>query len=180
MRNELLTVTGQTGRIVPVRSAARGFTLIEMLIVLAIIGVTVAMIRLSSGVLDRVSASKDGNDLPGVALQRLTWSLAAASEQAQVRGRPIALDAVTGVYRFYALDPAGRWVPIEGDPVFAERAVPRNWAWEEIQRDGDRISAPYRLIFGTEPVRFSIQIASGDQRFVVVGNSLGAVDWRKK
>ena len=155
---------------------ARGFTLIEVMIVIAIIGVTVAMIRLGGNVLDRVSGASDSGGLD-VPLRRFAHSVAGASEQALVRGRPIALDFGSGRYRFYTLDAAGRWVLIEDDPVFAERTIPDDWRWERVQRDGDEMDLPTRLLFGNEPVRFSIQIARAEQRHVLRGNSVGAVDW---
>lgn len=160
------------------RSApGQGFTLIEMLIVVAIIGITLAMIRLGGGVLDRVTGNASGPDEVRTALQRLVRSVAGASERAMIRGRPIALDLSTGRYRFVALDVAGRWVAIDNDPVFAERPLPRNWRWVAVHRDGNAMEPPYRLLFGNEPVRFTIQIATHDANFVIRGNSLGAVDW---
>lgn len=158
-------------------TAAPGFTLIEMLIVLAIIGITVAMIRFGGGVLDRVTGNAAGQDEVQRVLHRLARSAAGANERAMMRGQPIALDLSTGQYRFLTLDVAGHWVPIENDPLFAERSLPKELRWESVRRDGYVIEAPYRLLFGNEPAKFSIVIASRDRRFVVSGNSLGAVDW---
>ncbi|HET6720790.1 MAG TPA: prepilin-type N-terminal cleavage/methylation domain-containing protein [Rhodocyclaceae bacterium] len=155
----------------------RGFTLIEMMIVLAIIGVAVAMIRLSGGVLDRVAGGASAGDESDVSLRRFVHSVAGASERALVRGRPIALELATGRYRFYTLDAAGRWLPIDDSPVFAERSIPDDWRWDAVERDGNALEAPHRLLFGNEPVRFSIRIAAADRRYVVRGNSVGAVDW---
>lgn len=155
----------------------RGFTLIEVMIVLAIIGVAVAMIRLGGGVLDRVSGGGFSGDDSAVALQRFTLSVAGASERALVRGRPIALELATGRYRFFSLDAAGRWLPIVDSAVLAERPIPPDWRWEAVERDGNALEAPYRLLFANEPVRFNIRIGAADRRFVVRGSSVGAVDW---
>jgi prepilin-type N-terminal cleavage/methylation domain-containing protein len=158
-------------------TAELGFTLIEMLIVLAITGITVAMIRFGGGVMDRVTGNTAGNDDVQLALSRLVRSATGANERAMIRGRPIALELSTGQYRFVTLDVAGRWIPIANDPLFAERSLPNEWRWESVLRDGYAIEAPYRLFFGNEPVKFSILIATRDGRFVVSGNSLGVVDW---
>lgn len=157
--------------------AGRGFTLIEVMIVLAIVGVTVAMIHLGGGVLDRVSGGGAAGDETDVSLRRFVHSVAGASERAMVRGRPIALELGTGRYRFSTLDAAGRWLPIDDSPIFAERPIPKDWRWDAVERDGNPLEAPYQLLFGNEPVRFNIRIAAADRRFVVRGNSVGAVDW---
>ena len=157
-------------------AAGQGFTLIEMLIVLAIIGITLTMIRLGGGVLERVSGNA-GQDETQAALQRLVHSAGVASERAMVRGRPIVLDLSTGRYRFVTLDVAGNWIPVDGDPVLAERSLPGDWRWKGVWRDGEVLDAPYRVLFGNEPVKFAIQIATHDRQFLVRGNSLGAVNW---
>lgn len=156
--------------------AGRGFTLIEVMIVLAIVGVTVAMIHLGGGVLDRVSGGAADDDTD-VSLRRFVHSVSSASDRAMVRGRPITLELATGRYRFYTLDAAGRWLPIDDNPIYAERPIPEDWRWHAVERDGNALEAPYRLIFGNEPVHFNIRIATADRRFVVRGNSVGAVDW---
>ena len=177
VRQKSLTTQRSVRRKCARSAPGQGFTLIEMLIVVAIIGITLAMIRLGGGVLDRVTGNASGPDEVRTALQRLVRSVAGASERAMIRGRPIALDLSTGRYRFVALDVAGRWVAIDNDPVFAERPLPRNWRWVAVHRDGNAMEPPYRLLFGNEPVRFTIQIATHDANFVIRGNSLGAVDW---
>ena len=156
VRPESLTTQRSVRRKCARSAPGQGFTLIEMLIVVAIIGITLAMIRLGGGVLDRVTGNASGPDEVRTALQRLVRSVAGASERAMIRGRPIALDLSTGRYRFVALDVAGRWVVIDNDPVFAERPLPRNWRWVAVHRDGNAMEPPYRLLFGNEPVRFTI------------------------
>ena len=107
-------------------AAGQGFTLIEMLIVLAIVGITLTMIRLGGGVLERVTGNA-GRDETQAALQRLVRSAGVASEQAMIRGRPIVLDLSTGRYRFLAMDVAGDWIHIDWGPVLDERTLTGRW-----------------------------------------------------
>ena len=158
---------------------ATGFTLIEMLIVVAIIGITVAMIRLGGGVLDQMTDTGNSNEFAH-SVKRLAHSLSKASEQAMIKGRPISIEFLTGRYRFYSLDASGRWESIENERVFIETAVPDGWKWDLVQQDGQKIEAPYRLIFTNEPLRFSISLSGPKEGFLISGNSVGAIEWRVK
>jgi hypothetical protein len=61
----------------------------------------------------------------------------------------------------------------------AERATPADWRWLAAERDGEALEAPVRLLFASEPVRFALGIATAEARFVVRGDTAGAIAWTR-
>lgn len=163
--------------------------MIEVLVVLAVVGVALAAVRLGGGVLDRALGRDAGGGAPGDVVRRLALAAERAGEFAQVRGRPMRLDLFAGGYRFHSLDPAGGWTPVENDPLndprndprrdplLAERSLSGDWRWLAASRDGTLLEAPFRLHFGSEPVRFEIRLAAGGTAYTLRGDSAGSVTW---
>ena len=100
-----------------------GFTLLEVLVVLFIIGIITAMATLSIGV---ATSRKDS----GKEIQRIQDLLALASEEAVLRGREFGLTIYAKEYEFSTYDVlTGRWTPL-GDAV--EPFVPRRFPPETV------------------------------------------------
>ena len=78
---------------------ARGFTLIEVMVVLVILGITTAAVRLS---LSGLQARQTEHEI-----DRLRLVLEMAGERAAVTGTPIAAEFLPGRYRFSTLDTEG-------------------------------------------------------------------------
>lgn len=133
------------GRIVPIE--CRGFTLFEVLVVLAIIGVV------ASGVSIGVDALR-GRDV-GLALERLQWVLEASAERARTRGQPIAFELLEDGYRFSVLDPDGRWYSLDEPPVFSERVLPDTMRWGALRTDSGNAD---RIVFGNRAPRFELTV----------------------
>jgi general secretion pathway protein H len=95
-----------------------GFTLIEILVVLLIIGILVAGASLSLGVLGRDSALEKESD-------RLSALLDYLREQATLQNREYGLRCYVGGYEFLAYDVrTGQWQKVPGDDSMRPRRLP--------------------------------------------------------
>lgn len=92
-----------------------GFTLIEMLVVLVIIGIIMASVTLSIRTDDR-------GELMETEMQRIQALLKLAREEAVMQDEDIALRVSEDSYSFEVLGDKG-WQPISDDRIFRERKV---------------------------------------------------------
>lgn len=98
---------------------ARGFTLLELLVVMFIIGIIAAMATLSVGSATRATGTEKE-------IERLGDLLALASEEAVLQGREFGLTFYAREYEFSAWDAgAASWEPLGADAgPFAPRPFP--------------------------------------------------------
>jgi general secretion pathway protein H len=99
---------------------ARGFTLIELLVVIVILGISVAAVLPSLGLL------QDDRDLDREA-RRAAALIEMAAEEAAMQSRDYGLRFGLHGYRFYEQDPAtGAWIALAGDDILRERNLPED------------------------------------------------------
>ncbi len=95
-----------------------GFTLIEILVVIVIIGVILAVATLSFGVLGRDTEVEDET-------RRLYTIMTQAREEAELQGRDFGLLIEQDGYLFMRFDyPAYRWQVLENDELLAYHPLP--------------------------------------------------------
>src|SRR3954465_9633083 len=107
---------------------ARGYTLLELLIVIAIIGIAAGVVSLSGRGNENRRLPEEGDRL--AALFRM------AQSEARVGGRPIRWRADLSGYRFWVAGP-------DAAPIAEELARERPWPLE-----GRRIAGPGLLFWG--------------------------------
>lgn len=95
-----------------------GFTLLELLVVLVVIGIMVAMATLSFGVLGRDRQAEEEARRFWVILQQ-------AREEAELQVEDLGIFLSSGSYEFLRLDSRrNEWQPVEYDELFAQRELP--------------------------------------------------------
>jgi general secretion pathway protein H len=95
-----------------------GFTLLELLVVLVVVGVMVSMAVLSFGVL--------GRDREAEEEARRFWTvLQQAREEAELRAEDIGVYVSTSAYEYLRFDPRrNEWLLIDSDELFSQRELP--------------------------------------------------------
>lgn len=98
--------------------AQRGFTLLEILVVIVIIGVMVSMVTLSVGLL--------GVDREADEQARRFWAvLRQAREEAELQAIDLAVFVGTSDYEFLRFDTRrNEWQPVVDDKLYAQRTLP--------------------------------------------------------
>ena len=148
-----------------------GFTLLEMMVVLLIVGILISVVALKP-------TSNRRTDLAEEA-QRLATMLESASDEAQIRSAQVAWQPVAGGYGFFLHAENGAWVPIADDLL-----KPHRWGGDvtgvaiRYSGSGDAIS---RVVFGDESINVPVTVTlySGSVELLVVGTGIGKFEVRR-
>jgi general secretion pathway protein H len=156
------------------RSHQRGFTLLELLVVVVIIGILYSVMTLSVGLV-----ATDERELEREA-GRLQALLEAASQDAVLQGQEFGLRFLPTGYEFSVLDPVtGEWAVLATGDIYAPRQLGELF-WLELELDGRRVDLaaaserserdayqPQVFLFSSgdiSPFRLTIERRPGGQR----------------
>jgi general secretion pathway protein H len=123
------------------RNRKRGFSLIELLVVITIIGIVMSIAMLSLGLLsgDR-ELQTEGRRF--IALAQV------AQDEATMQGREFGMEITIDAYRFVEFDPyLNSWGEIIGDDVLRMRQLPEDFEF-------DLIIEGRRILLDLEPASF--------------------------
>lgn len=148
-----------------VRAPQRGFTLLELLVVLVIVGIMLGAVALSANPGDRQVLQNEA--------QRVALLLQLARDEAIVRNQPVAFEADDYRYRFL-IRQNNDWRALAGDSLLREREYRRAPLSLRLQPAGSG-KLPLRIVFGREPVdkAFTLTMAYGAQSVAVRADGIG-------
>ncbi|MEQ1668318.1 MAG: GspH/FimT family pseudopilin [Sulfuriferula sp.] len=168
----LILVPGRsrTRNIVPVTvKKATGFTLIEMLVVLVIMGILVGLVS--------VVAQPDDSARLRVEVERLAQLMDIATTESRQTGKSIAWTADSSGYRFWQLTENSGWQVLVGDDLLRARTLPQGMTIANLRVENMRAPNAMRLEFnayGSVPV-FSVDMSLGAARYTIVNSPVGDI-----
>ena len=148
---------------------ARGFTLLELLVVLVIVGVMLGLVSMNALPDKKHTLTNDA--------RRVALLLQLAREEAIVRNRPVAFEMDSQQYRFFVRNDRGEWERLNDNDLFRERSFARAPIAVTMQPSPAQLALPYKIIFGREPVDkpFLLTLAFEDVDVSIRADGLGHI-----
>lgn len=147
----------------------RGFTLIEMLVVLLIMGLLVGLVS--------ATAQPDDRALLRVEADRLARLLDLAATESRLTGRPIAWTADGSGYRFWQFSEYSDWSEIVDDDFLRTRTLPQSMTISNMRVENMQSPEYLRVEFNPSgsALSFSVEMSLGAARYTVVNSPIGEV-----
>jgi len=149
-----------------VKSASRGFTLVELMVVMVIIGITLGLVSLNAIPSPQQHLQSEAS--------RLALLLQLARDEAIVRNRLVAFEADESQYRFIVRNET-RWDPIVDDDLLRQREFKDGPLTLLMDPNTSVPGAPLRITFGREPVDkpFLLTLSNGNARVAIRADGVG-------
>jgi general secretion pathway protein H len=150
----------------PAKAQRSGFTLVELLVVMVIIGITLGLATLNAIPSPRQDLQKEA--------QRIALLLQLARDEAIVRNKLVTFEADPDHYRFLVRNENG-WAPIVNDDLLRERNFKNAPVTLVLDPAGAGGTNPLRITFGREPVDkpFVLTLSSGDYHVAIRADGVG-------
>lgn len=154
----------------PAGARGAGFTLIEVLVVMSIIGVLSAVVVLSIAPSGPAQARTEA--------RRLATLLELAISESRATGRGIAWSPAPEGYEFLRKGDDGEWRSFAADSPYRRRALPAGVSLEAVQLDAQALSAGERIVITPYGLGGAIRatIAGGGERIVLRGGVVGHIE----
>jgi general secretion pathway protein H len=148
---------------------APGFTLIEVLVVLLIMGLMVGMVS--------TIVRPDDRGLVCVEAERLAQLLDLAAVEARLTGQPVAWTPDAQGYRFWRLTDDTRWAELRDSDALRPRTLPQGMRVAAMQVENVPVTGDMRLEFTPHGrvFSFTIEMTLGAARCAVAASPLGEV-----
>jgi len=157
------------GPLAPPKLALRGFTLVEILVVMLIVGVAGGLVVLS---LDRDERGTTAREA-----KRFAGALEHAAARAQARHETLGVSADRALRFWRRVPDSDRWQPVDDDDVLATRVFPEPLAAAAYTYAGQRAAAdaivPFRPTGHNEP--FAFVLATPEWRAMLLSDPLNRV-----
>ncbi len=150
----------------PALRRPRGFTLVEIMVVMVIIGITLGLVSLNA-------IPSPQQHLLAEA-KRIALLLQLARDEAIVRNRLVAFEAEPEGYRFLVRNES-RWDLLAQDDMLRERSFKHPPVTLKLDPPGAGAANPLRITFGREPVDkpFVLTMVSGDDSVIIRADGVG-------
>lgn len=147
----------------------RGFTLIEMLVVLMIMGLFVGLVSAITRPDDRAVLRLEA--------ERLSQLLDFAAAEAQLSGKSIAWTADASGYRFWRAADDASWLEIRDNELLRARTLPQGVVVAGFRVENMRPQGAMRLQFAPQgsSLAFTVLMSLGAERYTVAGSPVGDV-----
>ena len=145
----------------------RGFTLLEMLVVVLIMGILVAVVS---------TKLQPGNtDVLRVEAERLAQLLELASQEASITGTSIAWTSDGFNYKFWRQGGNDVWSEIRDDDLLRARTLPRGMVISQLRNEAGKAQPELHLEFASDGSMsaFSMDLTLANEHYGVAASPVG-------
>ncbi len=144
-----------------------GFTLLEILVVLLVIGIISAAVALG--------VSMDDRRTTAIEASRLADLLEEAEEEAMSRGEKLAWSGAGDSYLFWKMDEAGKWQQIADDDLFKGHVFQDGISIDAVNLNG--LPSDKKIVFNPSGVNtpFRIVLSGTESKIGISGDAMNRV-----